>query len=390
MANILDYLAWRGDLSFAQDPFNEVDNLILTQLSFINFTGIVPAPGEGEGVPLRDAAHRFFCLHREEPPEMGVLVPENIIPLLEAAAASRRFGGIGVNCAVDRLDILREYQFAAITFELEDGRIYVAFRGTDDTLVGWKEDFNMAFLEQVPGQQMAVDYLKQAAGQYRRRPILVGGHSKGGNFAVYAALNAGKRVQNRLERVYNNDGPGFKSSVLERSEYVAIRDRITTIVPQSSVVGMLLEHEERYTIVRSSERGLFQHDGFSWEVLGPCFIRLSEMTREGQYINQVIRDFVNAMSEEQRAAFADALYTVLTCTGAKTLTELKDDGWKTATAMARTMKDMDKETRKVLLDMMGFMLSVNAEIPKWELYLEETGEQLRQWWAAKKKELEGE
>ena len=310
---------------------------------------------------------------------MGVLVPEKIIPLLQQAAASRRFGAMGVNCMVDRLDFRGECQFAAVTFLLEDGRVYVAFRGTDDTLVGWKEDFNMAFLDSVPGQRLAAEYLKAAAAQYKGRPLLVGGHSKGGNFAVYAALNAGKRVQNRLERVYNNDGPGFKRSVLEREEYLAIRDRITTIVPQSSLVGMLLEHEERYTIVHSSQKGAFQHDGFSWEVLGTGFIHLEEITREGRHINKIVRDFVNGMTEEKRAQFADALYTVLTCTGAKTLTELRDDGWKTAAAMARTMKDMDKETRKMLLDMMGFMLAVNMEIPRWELYLEDTGQQIRRW-----------
>jgi len=387
MANILDYLAWRGDLTLAQAPFNEVDNLILAEVSFVNFTGIVPSPGQEEGVSLREASAEFFRRHEENPPTMGVLVPENIIPLLKNAAVSRRFGDMRLNCSADLLDIDYEYQFAAVTYELGDGRIYVAFRGTDDTLVGWKEDFNMSFLDSVPGQQMAADYLKRVAAQYRRRPILVGGHSKGGNFAVYAALNAGKRVQNRLVQVYNNDGPGFKKSVLERPEYANIRDRITTIVPQSSVVGMLLEHEERYTIVHSSQKGMFQHDGFSWEVLGPRFIHLSEMTREGQYTNQLIREFVYSMTEQQRESFVDALYDVLTCTGAQTLTELKNDGWKTAVAMARTMKGMDKETRKILLDMMRFMLSINAEIPKLEIYLGETGEYLKQWWTAKKEEL---
>ena len=379
MANILDYLAWRGDLTLGQSPFNEVDNLILAELSFIGFAGIVPPPGQGAAVPLREAAEAFFRRHSGEKLEMGVLVPEKIPPLLERAAASRRFGAMGVNCAVDCLDEQGEYQFAAVTFELGDGGIYLAFRGTDDTLVGWKEDFNMAFLDSVPGQRMAADYLRQAAEQYKRCPILAGGHSKGGNFAVYAALHCPRRVQNRLARVYNNDGPGFQRSVLGQPAYQAVRDRITTIVPQSSVVGMLLEHEERYTIVCSSQKGVFQHDGFSWEVLGPGFIHLDEITREGQYVNRVIRDFVNGMTREKREAFADALYAVLTCTGARTLTELKSDGWKTATAMARTMKGMDRETRKMLLDTMGFLLKINTEIPKWELYLEDTGEQVRRW-----------
>ena len=386
MANIMDYLSWRGDLTLTQDPFNEVDNLILAELSFIQFSGIVPGLGQGEAVPLEAAAAAFFRRHMDSPPDMGVLVPELIVPLLERAAASRRFRGLGVSCAEDRLDLPGESQFAAVTFELEDGRLYLAYRGTDDTLVGWKEDFNMAFLDSVPGQRLAADYLKGVAAQYKRRPLLVGGHSKGGNFAVYAALHAGKRVQNRLERAYNNDGPGFRRPVLSQPAYQNIRDRITTIVPQSSLVGMLLEHEERYTIVHSTQKGMLQHDGFSWEVQGPGFIRLDEITREGQRINRAVQAFVNGLSQEQRAAFADALYTVLTCTGAKTLTELKADAWKSAAAMVRTMKDMDKETRKMLLDMLAIMLAAQTELPKWEVYREETEEHLRRWLTPKREE----
>ena len=288
--------------------------------------------------------------------------------------------------AADHLDLQGECQFAAVTFVLPDGRLYVAYRGTDDTLVGWKEDFNMAFLESVPGQRLAAAYLKAAAQCRKRCPILVGGHSKGGNFAVYAATHVGKRVQNRLERVYNNDGPGFKRPVLEQESYQAIRDRIVTIVPQSSIVGMLLAHEERYTIVHSTQKGMLQHDGFSWEVQGPAFIRLDEITREGQRINRAVQAFVNGLSQEQRAAFADALYTVLTCTGAKTLTELKADAWKSAAAMVRTMKDMDKETRKMLLDMLAIMLAAQTELPKWEVYREETEEHLRRWLTPKREE----
>ncbi len=382
MANILDYIAWRGDLPLAVSPFNEVDNLVLAELSFIDFTGIVPDLGQGEPVPLREAAAAFFQRHQEEPVEMGVLVPELIVPLLRGAAESPRFGEIGVMGAADHLDLQGECQFAAVTFVLPDGRLYVAYRGTDDTLVGWKEDFNMAFLESVPGQRLAAAYLKAAAQCRKRCPILVGGHSKGGNFAVYAATHAGKRVQNRLERVYNNDGPGFKRPVLEQESYQAIRDRIVTIVPQSSIVGMLLAHEERYTIVHSTQKGMLQHDGFSWEVQGPAFLRLSDMTKEGQHINRTIQTFVDDMSEAQREVFADSLYAVLTCTGARTLTELMADGWKTAAAMARTMKGMDKETRKMLLDMLGIMLAANTELPKWEVYRKETSEQLRRWLAA--------
>ena len=154
---------------------------------------------------------------------------------------------------------------------LPDGSAYVAFRGTDDTIVGWKEDFNMAFTPEIPAQRYAADYLQQAAAALAFRPLLVGGHSKGGNLAVYAAVFCGEAIQKQIRAVYNNDGPGFYASLLELPEHRRIAGKITTLLPESSVVGMLLEHEEAYQVVRSTQIRLMQHDGFSWQVLGRRF-----------------------------------------------------------------------------------------------------------------------
>ena len=193
MANIMDYLDWRGDLPLTVSPFNEVDGLILAELSFINFEGIVPPPELGRGVPLRDAAGTYFARHNGQEIDMGVLVPGRIPDLMCRMAHSVRFGGMLLNGYCELMDDAREQQFAALTVELGDGSIYLSYRGTDDTIVGWKEDLNMGYLEVIPSQTRALEYLGRMTRQYPDAKLRIGGHSKGGNLAVYSAVFCGRR-----------------------------------------------------------------------------------------------------------------------------------------------------------------------------------------------------
>ena len=325
MANIMDYLDWRGDLPLTVSPFNEVDGLILAELSFINFEGIVPPPELGRGVPLRDAAGTYFARHNGQEIDMGVLVPGRIPDLMCRMAHSVRFGGMLLNGYCELMDDAREQQFAALTVELGDGSIYLSYRGTDDTIVGWKEDLNMGYLEVIPSQTRALEYLGRMTRQYPDAKLRIGGHSKGGNLSVYAAVKAPAAVQDRIVQVYNNDGPGFAKPLVGTPEHTRVADRILTVVPQSSVVGQLLEHEQNVEIVRSDAEGMLQHDGFSWQVVGDHFIHLDGFSREGKVIDETLESWEGSLSPKQREAFADALYTVLTASGAKTLSELNGD-----------------------------------------------------------------
>ena len=350
MANLLDYLDWRGDLTLAQSPFNEVDNLILAELSFVDFRGIVPLLGEGESVPLHAAAEAFFARFSEgEKIDMGVLVPDAIPEMLRRMGECPRFRDMKLNCFVDQLDDEKAEQFAALTVETGDGALYLSFRGTDDTLAGWKEDFYLACMPEIPAQRMAVEYVGKIAKQYPRRKLRLGGHSKGGNLAVWAAVFSPERVQRRMESVWSNDGPGFHDDILSLPEHQRIAQRITTIVPKSSLVGMILQHEEDYIVVDSDEKGLMQHDGFSWEVLGNCFVRLRAVTQQGRHNDLVLKEWVRNMPLEQREKFVEGLFEVLTASGARTLTELKEESFKSAGARVKAMKDMEKDTREALM-----------------------------------------
>ena len=361
MANILDYLNWRGDLTLAQSPFNEVDNLILAELSFVNFTGIVPGPGEGEGVPLHAAAEAFFRSHEGGDMGMGVLVPDEIPALLKKMAECPRFREMRVNCFCDHLDVRKAEQFAAVTVELGDGSLYLSFRGTDDTIAGWKEDFLLGCQPEVPAQKKAVAYVKAVAAQYPRRKLMLGGHSKGGNLAVYGGIFVPLAIQRRISAVWSNDGPGFYGAVLETPQHARLEGRVHSIVPKSSVVGMLLEHEESYTVVDSDQVGLWQHDGFSWQVLGTGFVTLREVSRQGRRNDLALKEWVRRLPVDQREKFVDGLFEVLTASGATTLTDLKEDGFRAAGAMVRAMKDMEKDTRDALFNAIATLFRSNIQ-----------------------------
>ncbi len=363
MANLLDYLDWRGDLTLRQSPFNEVDNLILAELSFVDFRGIVPPPGEGGSVPLRRAAEAYFSrFPAGEKIDMGVLVPDAIPEMLRKMAISNRFRDMGLGCFSDRLDRERAEQFAALTVETGDGMLYLSFRGTDDTLAGWKEDFNMACVPEVPAQKLAVAYVKTVARQYPRKKLRLGGHSKGGNLAVWSAVFCPAAVQRRIFAVWSNDGPGFHDDILDLPQHRRVADRITCIVPKSSVVGMLLEHEEDYIVVDSSQQGLMQHDGFSWAVLGNRFVRLRSITRQGRMNDLTLKEWIHHMPLDQRERFVDGLFAVLSASGAETLTDLKEERLKAAGAMVRAMKDMEKDTRDALFYAIGLLFRSNLKV----------------------------
>lgn len=305
MANIFDYLLWRGDLPFSQDPPNEVDALIFSALSYLCFEGRVK---ESPALPvsLTDASEAFFAL----PDSDSRCRAKADLSLLMAAAETVRFGNSMLLQYRDTLIPEEETQFAAITFFLDDGSAFLAFRGTDYSLVGWKEDFNMSFQETIPAQRLALEYTMEIARKYPV-PLRLGGHSKGGNLAVFAAVKADPAVQRRILDVYNNDGPGFTDYLMNDPAYKKMVPKIRTYVPQSSVIGMLLEHEEPYTIIKSKQLGLLQHELYSWEVLGKEFVLMEEITADSRFLNETIKTWLAELTNQERNEVVDTLFELL-------------------------------------------------------------------------------
>ena len=305
MANVFDYLKWRGDLSFTQDPPNGVDALIFSALAYIRYGCRVESQPNTPTL-LRDAAEEYFAL---EDHEERVRV-KNDIDLLYQASQTTRFGFTKLFMYRDLFIPEQETQFAAVTFLLDDGSAFLAFRGTDYSLVGWKEDFNMSFQQTVPAQRLAVQYTREVAAEYLA-PLRLGGHSKGGNLAVFAAARSSPMLQPRILEVYNNDGPGFTDYMMGDPGYIAMVPRIRTFIPQSSVIGMLLEHEEPYTVIRSKTVSLLQHDPYSWEVLGKNFVQMQEITEDSRFVDTTIKTWFAEMSNQDRNQLVDVMFSLL-------------------------------------------------------------------------------
>jgi hypothetical protein len=354
MANIFDYLNWRGDLTFLEAPFNEVDNLIFSKLVYTDLSGIVPPPGGNDGIVLREAAARYFQVHDEKKP-LGLLIPAEIQKMFRRLAETARFGGLLLSGYENLVDEEREEQFSALTVALPDDTCYIAFRGTDDSIIGWKESLSLSFRDAIPAQKDALRYLCDTEGR-RKGAIRIGGHSKGGNLAVYAAIHCKTELQQRILRVYNNDGPGFLEPVRGHQGYRNMRDRIMTIVPQSSIVGILLNQREEYEVVESTKLGPFQHNGFTWEVLGPAFVRRDDLSIGGQALTHAAKEWMDELSPDERRRFIEAFFAVLTSTGARTLTDLNERRLQQAAEMARKAKSLAPESQKLLSEAISLAL----------------------------------
>ncbi|MDC7222066.1 MAG: DUF2974 domain-containing protein [Spirochaetales bacterium] len=343
MANMIDYLDWRGDLSFKADSLNPVDNLVFARLSYIDFSDALSG-----GETLKSLATRY--LPSEEKVTPGVLLNEGTKELLEAAGLSKRFGSVILKNYESKLDLDRELQFSAMTFEIDDKTAYVVFRGTDDTLVGWKEDFNMSFMDVVPAQKEASRYLNGVLKKHNYKTVYVGGHSKGGNLAIYSAVHLNRKFKSRLIQVFNNDGPGFKQSIIDREEYQDVADRIVTLIPQSSIVGLLLESGNNYKVVQSTVKGIMQHEGLSWEVMGKDFVYLPKLRRDAVIIDRTTKGMLEKMSMEQREAFSTVLFDLITVNDSKTLTDIDKGGLGSFFKMSENFRRLDRETKKVIIE----------------------------------------
>jgi hypothetical protein len=322
----------------------------------MDFEGIVPSDPSLPPVSLAQAAREYLRHHRGELPYLGKILPPETVSLTVQAAKTKRFGSLSLLGYVNRINDEEESQFSALTYRSDRGRAYLAFRGTDDTLVGWKENFNMSFMMPVPAQLEAVAYTEKIA-EALSGDLYLGGHSKGGNLAVYAAVKCREDIKSRILSVFNNDGPGFDLPFVESKEYEGMREKIRTLVPESSVVGMLLEHEENYEVVRSSASGLLQHNAFSWEVLGRRFIHLDSVGEESRLIDSALKDWMRELSPEERARFVDSFYETISATGAKTLTELSAERVK----LAKIWNTLDQRSRSVILKCISLLVKQGAK-----------------------------
>jgi hypothetical protein len=243
---------------------------------------------------------------------------------------------------------------------MDDGTCFVAYRGTDATLVGWKEDFNMGFTDEVPAQRESVNFLNDVAGRVEG-VLRVGGHSKGGNLAVYASLFCEDGVRARIREIFNNDGPGLTSRMQDCLNCAEIFPRLHTYLPQTSIIGMLMEHNESYQVVRSEGVGIMQHDPFTWQTARNDFVKEGGLRAGSLYVDKTIKQWVASVSQEDRKAFIDAVYRILSATGAKSFNDLFGGWRKNLAAILTETAGFEPETRRLLRRVVGLLFASGAK-----------------------------
>lgn len=348
MGNIMDYISWRGDLTFAQSPFNEVDNLILACFSYVNLDRI-PAVTRQKGIELKKLVKEFKKLHTIKELEADKSFIRLAPFMMFEMAESVRFGNCVIRNYVNEIVTEAEQQFSAVEIVLDDGTSYISFRGTDDTIIGWKEDFNLS-TGVVPAQERAVEYMQRisdkASGMLR-----VGGHSKGGNLAIYGSVMC-KSVHDKILEIYSNDGPGFSKEFQESPETAEMMSKIIRIIPEYSIIGTLLEHEKQPIIVASTSRGLLQHDGFSWEVQGPGLVRRDSLNKTALRFIEILHKWIDGMDMEQKRLLIEDLFATLQASGYENLSEVQSGGLKSLAAMVKRLNKFAPESRGMMQELL--------------------------------------
>lgn len=358
MGNIISYLNEYGDKSFSEVPFGEADVLLLAQLSYLKFDGIVPTIAQREsGVTLREV---------DEKMDPDVVFADKWYEkenreLWEALLGSRRYEKMLCNNYRARTEEEEELQFGAVTFFPEGCAPVIAFRGTDDSVIGWKEDFNMAFTRPLPSQRMSAVYLNQAACRIDG-PFLVCGHSKGGNLAVFASMWADAGVRRRIREVYSLDGPGFLPELLSEEGYREVRGRLRRILPASSVVGMLLQNEEQYEVVKSSAYGMMQHNAYTWQIEDGRLVRETDIEEKQKRMDKALNEWIFALSEEERELFVDTFFGLIGKTGATTVFEFARD-WKNNLKICLwELRRIEPDTRRRIRQILKQLLEIYGSV----------------------------
>ncbi|MBR6028800.1 MAG: DUF2974 domain-containing protein [Clostridia bacterium] len=346
MATILDYVYWRGDLSLTQDPWRAADSAVLASLCYLN----PPEKGRSdEGLSLRE-----FALSLPEKGSGSLYEGRRTLCIL--AAGSRRFGDIRISRFVYNVNPEAGIQFAAFCAQLPDGVTAVCFRGTDATLVGWREDFELSYSSPVPAQTAAVDYLRDAPGG---RLILLG-HSKGGNLAAYAASHVPTDVQARIEGIWSFDGPGLDEETAASPGYAAVSGKIHSLIPQSSIIGLLMDYHPVYTIVRAEGASLMQHNLHTWQMDGPDFAVLQDTTFSSQLMDRALHDWMRQAAPEQRQLFVESVFKVLQASGAVSVSDFRSLELPQVARMAKAAAELEPETRKLVMQLFAGFFTAGA------------------------------
>ena len=355
---LLDYLKWRNDISLSVSPFNDIDNVILSYISYMDFDELFP---DNEGIYGIEEVLKTFCEKHslDEIREKGQFT-ERAPLLLEQMVEGERFRETKIGHHRDIFDKEKVKQFSAVTFFLPNGTNYIAFRGTDSTITGWKEDFMMSCMSETEGAKEALDYLNDIS-KLIKGDFMLGGHSKGGNFAMYAAAFCSDEVKKRITKIYNNDGPGFREEIINTEEYKQIVHKIYSIVPQTSIIGQLLSNNGKQRVVKSSANGIFQHDAMTWEVMRDKFVE-SELDRLSNFVKISLGSWLEKTDDETRESLVSTVVALIEETKANTFKDFGVNLFKNAGIIIKSLAKLPKEKRDELISAFSILFQAGGEV----------------------------
>ncbi len=367
--NMLDYIEWRGDLPFEKDPLNEVDALIFSLIAYYSFEQFNKITGNVAGYSLAE----YVQLHNNNASLFGDInkqidIDNDIFPsktapyVLSKAAKTARFAGVRIVDFRDVFDEDRVVQFAAMTFELDNGHRVVAYRGTDSSIIGWKEDCMLSYLTEIPGQTEAISYFNETK---QGKKYYIVGHSKGANEALYTFLKMDKARLADVEAIYNFDGPGFLENIHNTPRYQTTKNKIHTFVPTDSIVGMILEHEKDFVAVKSNGHGIKQHNPLFWQVKGPCLETECNNEWVREVADRTFTDFLKELSLEDRQFVTETVFAIVNNCGAKSIAELYKNPIKNTRIILASYSKLPEEQKEILIKAskaLGFSWAANYRL----------------------------
>lgn len=340
MNNLNDYIIWRGELAFSRETFSPIDMLIFSQLVYTPLENINPSD---YGKTLREL---YPSVYPNGAPGGSTFTNEDLFGLWKHVARSVRFGEARLEKFVSKFDASAEMQFAAATFSYR-GTYIVAFRGTDTSVIGWKEDFNMGYESPIPSQKEAVAYINSMGFHFN--DLFLCGHSKGGNLAMYGGAFC--RHPRKVTGIYSFDGPGFDDEVLATKEWEAVEDRIFSFIPESSVVGLLLGYYRKYTIVKSDNVGVLQHNPFFWHVCGGHFVEAQETSFSSRLFSETMHRFLESCPKKQRRVLIETAFNIIEASRATNAQDIIPGFIKYFGDVKQIVQSVPKEDRQALSEM---------------------------------------
>jgi len=345
MGTIDNYLKKYGKYTFLEEDFNDIDASILSLISYVNFTDIVPGIKEGK-ILLKDASRIFFNKNLKKEIDSNILPIKNAIYLLEKLANTKRYQNLYL-CNYC-YEVTFDMQFGALCIILPNKTMYISFEGTDSYISGWKEDFMFSYMFPTNAQKEAVRYINQVVGLFGPK-IYVGGHSKGGNLALVSSMFCKGLIRHKIKKVYNFDGPGLRTKEFNSKEYKKISSKLITYVPEYCLVGMLLMHSENYTVVGSKNKNFMQHDITSW-LIGDKQFKEAALSEFSKKIKRGTLNWLEDKDDRTRKKIIDAIFTVLKKAQINDLNEFKKSRINCIIKILKETKNLDKETRDILMN----------------------------------------